>query len=76
MTRKIFAVMAFVLIAGFATTHLSAQGGPPQGGPGGPGQPGGGPPPPPPQTIDLATAKKMVAAAEAAGVMTIDGPAG
>jgi glc operon protein GlcG len=59
MTRKISAVLALSLVAGFATHHLRAQGGPPQGQP-------GGPPPPPPQTIDLATAKKMVSAAEAA----------
>jgi glc operon protein GlcG len=60
MTRKILAVMALLLVAGFASLQLSAQGGPPQG------QPGGGAPPPPPQTIDLATAKKMIAASEAA----------
>ena len=59
MSRKILLVPTLILVATFATQHLSAQGGQQ-------GQPGGGPPPPPPQTIDLATAKKMVAAAESA----------
>ena len=62
MTRKILAVAAFLLVAGFASQQSSAQGGPPQG------QSGGGAPPRPPQTIDLATAKKIVAAAEAAAI--------
>lgn len=58
MTRKIMFVLALILMAGFATERVSAQGAPQ-------GQAGGGPPPAP-QTIDLAIAKKMVAAAEAA----------
>jgi len=58
MTRRIFGVLVLVLFAGFSTPHLSAQGAQQ-------GQPGGSLPPPP-QTIDVATAKKMVAAAEAA----------
>lgn len=57
MTRTMFVVLALALLAGLAARPVSAQGAPQ-------GQPGG--PPPPPQTIDLATAKKMVAAAEAA----------
>ena len=57
MTRRIFAVLSLLFIAGFGTTRLYAQGAPQ-------GQPGGAPPPP--QTMDLATAKRMVFAAETA----------
>lgn len=60
MTRKILAVAALLLVAGFASEELSAQGGPP------PGRGGGAPRPP--QMIDLATAKKVAAAAEAAAI--------
>jgi glc operon protein GlcG len=62
MTRKILVVAALLLVVGFAAHQLSAQGAP-QGQP-----PVGAAPPRPPQTIDLATAKKMVAAAEAEAV--------
>lgn len=58
MRLKPFAVLAFVLAQAFVAMNGSAQGGPQA--------PGGGPPPPPPQTLDLATAKKMLAAGEAA----------
>lgn len=58
MRPKLFAVLAFVFAQAFVAMNASAQGGP-QG-------PGGGPPPPLPQTLDLATAKKMLTAAEAA----------
>jgi glc operon protein GlcG len=60
MKRTFFAALAFVLAQGFVAMSASAQGGPPG--------PGGGPPPPPPQTMDLATAKKMLAASEAAAM--------
>jgi glc operon protein GlcG len=58
MTRGIFAVLAVALIAVLATTPLRAQSAPQ-------GQTGVAPPPPP-QTMDLATAKRMVFAAETA----------
>src|SRR6266851_2630351 len=61
MRRIFFAVLALVLVTGFATSQSFAQAAPQsqQGG-------RGNAPPPPPQSIDLATARKMVAAAEAA----------
>jgi glc operon protein GlcG len=75
MRKFLFAVAIFAFAACLAASPLLAQSGPPgqapqqgaQAGPGGPGGPGG----PPgmtstPQTMDLATAKNMVAAAEAA----------
>ena len=63
MARKILAVtMGLLLVAGFASQRMFAQGGTPQG------QPGGGGTPRPPQMIDLATAKKAAAAAEAAAI--------
>jgi len=58
MTRNIFAVLSILFIAGFGTTRLYAQGTPQ-------GQPAGAAPPPA-QTMDLATAKRMVFAAETA----------
>jgi len=58
MRRPLFALLALVFVQAFAAMNASAQGGPP-------GQPGGGPPPPLPQTLDLATAKKILAASEA-----------
>ncbi len=58
-------VIGFALIAFLAGgAYVVAQ----QGGGGVQGPRAGGPPPAPPQNIDLATAKKMVAAAEAAAV--------
>jgi glc operon protein GlcG len=58
-------IVGFVVIACLAGSgYVLAQ----QGGGGAQGQRAGGPPPAPPQNIDLATAKKMVAAAEAAAV--------
>jgi len=64
MTRKALVVATLILVAGFASHQLSAQGATPQA------QPAAAPaaPPRPPQTIDLATAKKMAAAAEAEAV--------
>ncbi len=81
MKKIPFAVTLFAFAACLAASPLLAQNAPPaqapqqgaQAGPGGPGGPGGaggqgGPPgmSSAPQTMDLATAKKMVAAAEAA----------
>jgi glc operon protein GlcG len=61
MIRKVVTVAALIVVAGFAARQLSAQGGTPQAAP-------PAAPPRPPQTIDLATAKKMAAAAEAEAV--------
>lgn len=61
MTRKFLPLTALLLIVGVVSQTLPARGGPPQG------QPGGAPARPP-QTIDLVTAKKAVAAAEAEAV--------
>jgi glc operon protein GlcG len=58
MTRTIRAVAAVLMVAGFASQQLSAQGGPPPGGAPNPNRP--------PQKIDLVTAKKVAAAAAAA----------
>jgi hypothetical protein len=58
MARKFFLISALAIAGVFASVSASAQA-PPQAGP-------GGPPPAPKQNIDLATATKMVAAAEAA----------
>ena len=63
MVRTVLAVFTIVLCLGVAGSAQQA-GGAAQGQ--GQGQRAGGPPPPPPQGIDVATAKKMVAAAEAA----------
>jgi glc operon protein GlcG len=69
MIRKSVMGLSFVLVLAFATYHAMAQGGAPAA-PQGQGQAGGGgrggQQAPPVQGIDLATAKKMVAAAEAA----------
>lgn len=62
MSRKLLAAAALVLVAGVASHELSAQSAPPQA------QPAGGTPARPPQMIDLATAKKAAAAAEAAAI--------
>src|SRR5258706_15293178 len=61
LTKLSFAVMLLVASSG----HVFAQG--PQGPPNAPGGGRqGGPPPPPPATLDIATARKAMAAAEAA----------
>ncbi len=58
---KVLVLISFLVVAGvFAKLSIAAQA-PPQGTP-------GGSPPAPKQSIDLATAKKMVAAAEAAAI--------
>lgn len=65
MTRKILAVATLVLIGGFAAHKLPVAAAQPQA----PAATApAAMPPRPPQTIDLATAKKMVAAAEAEAV--------
>jgi glc operon protein GlcG len=64
MKRKILAAIALVVVAGFLSTQLPALGAPPQA----QTPPAAAAPPRPPQTIDLATAKKMAAAAEAEAV--------
>ena len=64
MTRTFSAALVAAVLVTAAGHHASAQA--PQQGGGGQGQRAGGPPPPPPQNIDVATAKRMVAAAEAA----------
>jgi glc operon protein GlcG len=64
MTRKLFATSAMLAIGILLPFLVSAQGPPPAAAPAG-GPPGGGRPPIK-QYIDLATAKRMVAAAEAA----------
>jgi glc operon protein GlcG len=72
MKRVFFAVLALALVAGFAPSQSFAQATPqaapkaPQGGGGGRGAPA------PPQQIDTATAKKMVAAVEAAATALND----
>ena len=58
MTRKLSLISSLAIAGVFATISIAAQN-PPPGGPAGQAQP-------PKQSIDLATAKKMVAAAEAA----------
>jgi glc operon protein GlcG len=58
MRLKFLTVLTFVLAQAFFVMNASAQSGAPG--------PGGGPPPPLPQTLDLATAKKVLTAAEAA----------
>jgi glc operon protein GlcG len=67
MRRVVLAITIVAVTAGFTTTASVAQN-PPQGLPTGqtPQGEGGRPQAGPPQTMDLATAKKMVAAAEAA----------
>jgi glc operon protein GlcG len=62
MTRKILAAVAFLLVLGFASQQLPAQGAPPQG------QAGGGAQARPPQMIDWATALKAGKGAEAAAI--------
>src|SRR5579864_3938635 len=61
MRRIFFALLALIFIAGLATPQSFAQAAP-QAAPQGRGQQPAGPP----QTMDLATAKKMIAGAEAA----------
>src|SRR5580658_10438748 len=66
MRRIILAGLTFVLAAGFAPTRSFAQAAPQ-------GQQAGRPNPnAPPQSIDLATAKRMIAAAEAAATALKD----
>jgi glc operon protein GlcG len=62
MTRKLTLIISLAIAALFAPFPAAAQA-PPAGAP---GAPGGQAAQPPKQTIDVATAKKMVAAAEAA----------
>jgi hypothetical protein len=72
MKRELFAALTLVLVAGFAPSPSFAQAAPqgaPQGQQGGGGRANQNAPP---QSIDLATAKRMIAAAEAAAIALKD----